>query len=93
MAAYDIVIIGCGPGGGDAAIRAAQLGAKVCVVEKRELGGTCVNRGCIPTKTILRSAHLFHEIKRASEFGINAGDPSQSRVIFDKREKRPKTIK
>lgn len=70
MAMYDIAIIGCGPGGGDAAVRAAQLGAKVCIIEKRDLGGTCVNRGCIPTKAILRSAHLFHEIDRASEFGI-----------------------
>jgi len=75
MAAYDIVIIGCGPGGGDAAIRAAQLGAKVCVVEKRDVGGTCVNRGCIPTKTILRSAHLLHDIERASEFGIDVDAP------------------
>ncbi len=74
MAAYDIVIIGCGPGGGDAAVRAAQLGARVCVVEKRELGGTCVNRGCIPTKAILKSAHLFHDIGRASEFGIDVGE-------------------
>lgn len=76
MAQYDIAIIGCGPGGGDAAVRAAQLGAKVCVIEKRDFGGTCVNRGCIPTKTILKSAHLFHEIKRAGEFGINVSEPS-----------------
>ena len=74
MATYDITIIGCGPGGGDAAVRAAQLGAKVCIIEKRDLGGTCVNWGCIPTKAILRSAHLFHEIKRASEFGIKVDE-------------------
>ena len=76
MATYDIVIIGCGPGGGDAAVRAAQLGAKVCIVEKRELGGTCVNRGCIPTKSILKSAHLFYDIEKAGEFGINVGKPA-----------------
>ena len=76
MATYDIVIIGSGPGGGDAAVRATQLGAKVCVVEKRDFGGTCVNRGCIPTKSILKSAHLFHEIKKASEFGIHVGEPT-----------------
>ncbi len=76
MATYDIVIIGCGPGGGDAAVRAAQLGAKVCVVERKHFGGTCVNWGCIPTKAILKSAHLFYEIQRASEFGINVGKPS-----------------
>ena len=76
MATYDIVIIGCGPGGGDAAVRAAQLGGKVCVVEKRNFGGTCVNWGCIPTKAILKSAHLYHDIQRASEFGINVGKPT-----------------
>jgi len=89
MATYDIVIIGCGPGGGDAAVRAAQLGAKVCVIEKRDLGGTCVNRGCIPTKAILRSAHLFSEIKRAGEFGINVGEPT---VEFAKVMERKSTI-
>ena len=76
MATYDIVMIGCGPGGGDAAVRGAQLGGKVCVVEKRDFGGTCVNRGCIPTKAILKSAHLFHDIEKASEFGINVGKPT-----------------
>ncbi len=75
MAKYDVVIIGCGPGGGDAAIRAAQLGAKVCVVERKHFGGTCVNWGCIPTKAILKSAHLYYEIKRAHEFGIKVGEP------------------
>ena len=89
MAVYDIVIIGCGPGGGDAAVRAAQLGAKVCVVEKRDLGGTCVNRGCIPTKAILKSAHLFHDIERAGEFGINVGKPV---VDFAKVMERKSTI-
>jgi len=75
MAKYDVVIIGCGPGGGDAAVRAAQLGAKVCVVERKHFGGTCVNWGCIPTKAILKSAHLYYEIKRAHEFGIKVGEP------------------
>jgi len=89
MATYDIVIIGCGPGGGDAAVRAAQLGAKVCVIEKRDLGGTCVNRGCIPTKAILKSAHLFSEIKRANEFGINVSEPA---VDFAKVMERKSTI-
>ena len=89
MAVYDIVIIGCGPGGGDAAVRAAQLGAKVCVVEKRDLGGTCVNWGCIPTKAILKSAHLFHDIERAGEFGINVGKPV---VDFAKVMERKSTI-
>ncbi|MDD5017314.1 MAG: dihydrolipoyl dehydrogenase [Eubacteriales bacterium] len=68
----DIVIIGGGPGGYVAAIYAAKRGANVTLVEKDKLGGTCLNRGCIPTKTILHSANLFHETKRFSDFGIIA---------------------
>ncbi|MEW6088906.1 MAG: dihydrolipoyl dehydrogenase [bacterium] len=67
---YDILIIGGGPGGYVSAIRAAQLGAKVCVVEKDKVGGTCLNRGCIPTKSILSSVKLLSQIKEAAEFGI-----------------------
>ena len=67
---YDVIIIGGGPGGYVAAIRAAQLGAKVCVVEKDNLGGTCLNRGCIPTKALVASASLLSQIKQASKFGI-----------------------
>ena len=89
MATYDVVIIGCGPGGGDTAVRAAQLGAKACVVERKHFGGTCVNWGCIPTKAILKSAHLFHEIKKASEFGIKVGE---SAVDFAKVMERKSTI-
>jgi len=65
-----VVVIGGGPGGYPAAIRAAQLGAQVTLIEKEELGGTCINRGCIPTKAILHSANLFHQIKKASNYGI-----------------------
>jgi len=73
MAKYDIAIIGGGPGGYVAAIRAAQLGAKVCVVEKDEvLGGTCLNRGCIPTKAILHSAKMHRNLISAAKFGISA---------------------
>ncbi len=67
---YDVTIIGGGPGGYVAAIRAAQLGAKVCLIEKTQLGGTCLNRGCIPTKTILASIKVLKHIKEAEEFGI-----------------------
>ncbi len=66
----DIVIIGGGPGGYVAAIRAAQLGANVAVVEKDRLGGTCLNRGCIPTKALARSVEVLLEARRADEFGI-----------------------
>jgi dihydrolipoamide dehydrogenase len=68
---FDVIVIGGGPGGYVAAIRAAQLGAKVAVVEKDSLGGTCLNRGCIPTKALVASAELVHQLKNAGTFGIN----------------------
>ena len=68
----DLCVIGAGPGGYVAAIKAAQLGLKTIVVERDELGGVCLNRGCIPTKAMLRSANLFETFKQAAEFGILA---------------------
>lgn len=70
----DVLVIGGGPGGYVAAIRAAQLGGKVVLVEGRELGGTCLNRGCIPTKAMLESVSVLHTIKKAREFGIECPD-------------------
>jgi dihydrolipoamide dehydrogenase len=67
---YDILIVGSGPGGYVAAIRAAQLKMKVAVVEKAELGGICLNWGCIPTKSLLKSAQVFEYVKHASDYGI-----------------------
>jgi dihydrolipoamide dehydrogenase len=72
---YQVVVIGTGPGGYVAAIRAAQLGLKTAVVEKDELGGTCLNWGCIPTKAWIVTAHLFEQIRRAKEYGIDVGEP------------------
>ena len=63
-----VVVIGGGPGGYVAAIRAAQLGAKVILVEKDEIGGTCLNRGCIPTKSLLHDAGRLHSIRRSPVF-------------------------
>jgi dihydrolipoamide dehydrogenase len=71
---YDIIVIGSGPGGYVAAIRAAQLGFKVGVVERAELGGICLNWGCIPTKALLKSASVFQYLHHASEYGIVAGE-------------------
>ncbi|MCX5578634.1 dihydrolipoyl dehydrogenase [Kaistia terrae] len=71
-APYDVIIIGSGPGGYVAAIRAAQLGLKVAVVEKSHLGGICLNWGCIPTKALLRSAEVYHYFEHASDYGLSA---------------------
>ncbi len=70
--AYDVIVIGAGPGGYVAAIRAAQLGKKVAIVEREHLGGICLNWGCIPTKALLRSSEVFHLMHRAKEFGLSA---------------------
>jgi len=67
---FDVVVIGSGPGGYVAAIRAAQLGLRVACVERAELGGICLDWGCIPTKALLRSAEVLETIQRAQEFGI-----------------------
>ena len=72
MTMHDVAVIGGGPGGYAAAIRAAQLGANVVLAECAETGGTCVNRGCIPSKVWLRAADLLHRLKTGGEFGINA---------------------
>ena len=69
---FDVIVIGAGPGGYVAAIRAAQLGQKVAIVEREHLGGICLNWGCIPTKALLRSAEVFHMMHRAKEFGLSA---------------------
>jgi dihydrolipoamide dehydrogenase len=74
---YDVIVIGSGPGGYVAAIRASQLGLKTAVVEQAELGGVCLNWGCIPTKALLKSAQVFNYIKHAQDYGITiSGDAS-----------------
>lgn len=76
MPAYDVIVIGAGPSGYVAAIRAAQLGLKAAVVERRHLGGICLNWGCIPTKSLLHSAALLDETRHAATFGIHTAAPS-----------------
>ncbi|MBQ2393261.1 MAG: dihydrolipoyl dehydrogenase, partial [Alistipes sp.] len=74
---YDILVIGSGPGGYVAAIRAAQLGKQVALVERDAVGGVCLNRGCIPTKALIRSAHLYQDVKAAAQYGVTiAGEVS-----------------
>ena len=75
MSQYDTVILGAGPGGYVAAIRAAQLGAKVCIIEKELVGGTCLNWGCIPTKAMYKSAVLFEQMRKAETFGLSCDRP------------------
>ena len=72
---YDLIVLGSGPGGYVAAIRASQLGLRVAIVEREQLGGICLNWGCIPTKALLRSAELFHQMKHAEAYGLSAGAP------------------
>ncbi len=69
--AFDVVVLGAGPGGYVAAIRASQLGKKVAIVEADKLGGVCLNRGCIPTKALLKSAHSVHEVSDLKSLGVN----------------------
>ena len=69
-ASFDMIVIGAGPGGYVAAIRAAQLGLQVAIIERENLGGICLNWGCIPTKALLRSAEVYHLMHRATEFGL-----------------------
>lgn len=69
---FDLIVIGAGPGGYEAAIEGAKKGMKVALVENRQLGGTCLNRGCIPTKTILHTAELYHQLQQGSSIGLEA---------------------
>lgn len=86
---FDLVVLGGGTGGYVAAIRAAQLGKKVAVVEKDKLGGTCLHRGCIPSKSLLRSAEMFAAMKRADTYGIEA---TSVRLDFEKVNERKNRI-
>ena len=87
MANYDLIVIGSGPGGYVAAIRASQLGMKVGVVEKAELGGICLNWGCIPTKALLKSANVFEYIQHATDYGINVKEATPDMAGMVKRSR------
>ena len=93
--AYDVIVLGSGPGGYPAAIRSSQLGKKVAIVEKESLGGICLNWGCIPTKALLKSAQVFEYAKHAADYGIQVNNPTsnfdavikRSRGVADKMSK------
>lgn len=85
--AYDVLVIGSGPGGYPAAIRASQLGKKVAIIERESLGGICLNWGCIPTKALLKSAQVYEYAKHASVYGINVENPSQNFEAVVKRSR------
>lgn len=70
--AYDVIVLGSGPGGYPAAIRASQLGKKVAIIEKESLGGVCLNWGCIPTKALLKSAQVYEYVKHSQAYGIES---------------------
>lgn len=92
---YDVIVLGSGPGGYPAAIRASQLGKKVVIVERENLGGICLNWGCIPTKALLKSAQVYEYAKHAADYGVEINDPKQnfgniikrSRGVADKMNK------
>jgi dihydrolipoamide dehydrogenase len=91
--AYDCIVIGSGPGGYVAAIRAAQLGMKTAVVEKDRVGGRCLNYACIPAKAVLRVADVLSEIREAGDFGIEVGEPKVDfAAVSARREKVVKTL-
>ena len=88
MKAYDIIVIGGGPGGYVAAIKASQLGSKVALVEGDRIGGVCLNYGCITTKTLLRSAKLYEDLMQAETFGIDIGQASDISINWENLMKR-----
>ena len=85
---YDIAIIGSGPGGYVAAIRAAQLKMKTVLIEKERLGGVCLNWGCIPTKALLKSAEVFAQMKQAKSYGVSTENIEADFPAIIKRSRR-----
>src|SRR3954454_9787473 len=93
MADYDCIVIGSGPGGYVAAIRAAQVGLKTAVVEREHIGGRCLNVACIPAKAVLRVADVLGEIRDAGEFGIKVAEPEVDfGAVSDRRRKVIQTL-
>ena len=89
MSKYDVIVLGSGPGGYVTAIRASQLGLKTAVIEKENLGGVCLNWGCIPTKALLKSAQVFEYLKHANDYGLTVKDYDKD---FDAVVKRSRGV-
>ncbi len=92
---YEVTVIGGGPGGYVAAIKAAQAGKKTCIVESTHFGGTCLNEGCIPTKALVKSASVLDEVRKAATFGIMVNQDSvriDSKAVFDRKQQVVKTL-
>ena len=88
MEHFDVVVIGAGPGGYPAAIRAAQLGASVAIVEREHLGGTCLNFGCIPTKALIASADAFARIRDGKSYGVSVSRAAVDyAAMIDRKDK------
>jgi len=88
MSKYDIIVLGSGPGGYVAAIRASQLGLKTAVIEKESLGGVCLNWGCIPTKALLKSAQVFQYLNHAADYGLKVDNPDKDFTAVSKTKQR-----
>ena len=90
---YDVIVIGAGPGGYVAAIKAAKLGFKTAVIEAREAGGTCLNRGCIPAKAMIHAAEVYRNAKECQRFGIHAENVTfDFEKIFEYKEETTKQL-
>lgn len=91
---FDLIVIGAGPGGYVAAIKAAKLGLRTAVVENRDIGGTCLNRGCIPAKAMIHASSLYREMQHCAEFGICASDVTYDygKILAYKEETTQQTL-
>ena len=89
MSRFDLAVLGGGPGGYVAAIRGAQLGKKVCIIDKEKLGGVCLNWGCIPTKALIKNAEVYSLIKQADKYGVKV---REVKVDFKSNVKRSRDV-
>ncbi|MBT3302179.1 MAG: FAD-dependent oxidoreductase, partial [Bacteroidetes bacterium] len=89
---YDVIIIGSGPAGYVAAIRAGQVGLKTALIEKKHIGGMCLNWGCIPTKALIESGKFYHKLNQAKKFGIDGIDLQEVSFNWENAKKRANTI-